>query len=104
MLIFCNFQIPIDWKNPSGKYHIGVKNAYDLFPKSLKDRVVKERREKHWDPQQRDVLAEAVRKRDAFEMSKSGDLSQVRIICCFSGYNVLFYNDIISFTFACYFE
>ena len=63
--------------NPSGKYHIGVAFAYQLFPKSLKDRVTKERREKKWDPKQRVTLAKATREVDIFETSHAGDLCQV---------------------------
>ena len=41
--------LPADWENPSGQWHIGVKNAFDLYPRNLKDRVLAERREKLWD-------------------------------------------------------
>lgn len=40
---------------------------YDLYPKRLQDRVVKERREKNWDPNQRAALAEAVHSLEQFE-------------------------------------
>lgn len=33
-------QVPDDWENPSGKYFIGVKSAYSLFPSMLKGRRV----------------------------------------------------------------
>ena len=31
--------IPDDWKNPSGEWHIGVKAVFELFPNNLKSRL-----------------------------------------------------------------
>ena len=33
-------QIPDDWENPSGKFFIGVRSAYSLFPAKLRERRV----------------------------------------------------------------
>ena len=54
--------IPEDWKNPTDKWHVGVKNAYDLYPRGLKDRVVHDRQEKLWDPEHKKCQADAVKK------------------------------------------
>ena len=36
------------WSNPSGEWRVGLKRAYELFPKTLVTRVKAERR-KEWD-------------------------------------------------------
>jgi tripeptidyl-peptidase II len=36
-----------DWVNPSGKWHLGIKRAYELFPTLLTKRI-KEDRKKDW--------------------------------------------------------
>ncbi|CAL1282653.1 unnamed protein product [Larinioides sclopetarius] len=59
-------KVPSSWENPSGKFHIGVKNGYELYPKQLKDRVVKEKKEKYWDPFHKLFIAETTRKVQEF--------------------------------------
>jgi tripeptidyl-peptidase-2 len=41
--IICNPK----WKNPTGLYRVGLKRAYDLYPKSLKSRVQEERKKRN---------------------------------------------------------
>lgn len=31
--------IPDDWVNPTGKWHVGVKAAFELFPSAVKSRL-----------------------------------------------------------------
>jgi tripeptidyl-peptidase II len=60
-------RIPKDWKNPTGKYHIGVKNAFELYPSKLRERIEKERKEKLWDPGHKKAMAEAARRLQEYE-------------------------------------
>ncbi|PFX32477.1 Tripeptidyl-peptidase 2 [Stylophora pistillata] len=60
-------RIPDDWENPSGKFFIGVRSAYSLFPGKLRERRVKERREKLWDPPHQVCIAEATRRLDQWD-------------------------------------
>uniref|UniRef100_A0A8D8XL88 Tripeptidyl-peptidase 2 n=1 Tax=Cacopsylla melanoneura TaxID=428564 RepID=A0A8D8XL88_9HEMI len=52
-------KIPSSWKNPTGDYHIGLKNAYDLYPKTVQERISKERKEKLWNPLHKKAQADA---------------------------------------------
>ena len=58
-------RIPKEWKNPSDQWHIGVKNAFDLYPRGVKDRILEERGKKIWDPEHKKAQAEAVKKQES---------------------------------------
>ncbi|XP_050475739.1 tripeptidyl-peptidase 2 isoform X1 [Bombus huntii] len=60
-------KVPSNWKNPSGQYHIGVKNLYSLYPGKLRERVLLERKKRSWDTCQKSALAEASRQLQEFE-------------------------------------
>ncbi|XP_067903198.1 tripeptidyl-peptidase 2-like [Heterodontus francisci] len=68
-------KVPADWINPSERYHIGIKNAFELYPTPLKERIQQERREKQWDPSHRIAVAEAHRRLNDFNKN-STNLSQ----------------------------
>ncbi|XP_076397926.1 tripeptidyl-peptidase 2 isoform X1 [Megachile rotundata] len=60
-------KIPSSWVNPTGQYHIGVKNLYSLYPGKLRERVLMERKKRLWDNCQKSALAEASRQLQEFE-------------------------------------
>lgn len=64
-------KIPSTWQNKTNEYHIGVKVAYELFPKGLKERLQKERRDKKWDGSHRQSIADALRAVEKFEADHS---------------------------------
>jgi len=65
--------IPKEWKNPSGKWNIGIKSAFDLYPRGLKDRIVAERQVKLWDSGHKKAQAEASKKQQACDVKEEGD-------------------------------
>lgn len=66
-------KIPDTWNNPSGLYHVGVKPIFELFPKKLQERFIKERKEKNWDPAHREAVADTTRKLEQYEASGQDD-------------------------------
>ncbi|CAH3020619.1 unnamed protein product [Porites evermanni] len=73
-------KIPDDWENPSGKYHIGIKSAYSLFPAKLKERRVKERRDKLWNPYNQACMAETARRLDQWDAEHPSPSAQEKLI------------------------
>jgi len=59
--------IPNEWKNASGKWNIGVKKAFDLYPNFVKERIIAERQEKMWDCGHKKAQADALKKQQEGE-------------------------------------
>lgn len=78
VLLF-HFQIPTEWEIPDGKVHLGVKIAYELYPKLLKDRITKERKEAFWDTQSREAIAKASKTVEDFDAAHSNP-NQVKVV------------------------
>ncbi|MEM7014907.1 MAG: hypothetical protein AAF585_25895, partial [Verrucomicrobiota bacterium] len=62
--------LPKKLKNPSGKFHIGIKRGYDLFHPGVKGRV-RQLRSKDWDEEYREMTDQRMREHAAAE--KSGE-------------------------------
>jgi len=60
------FQIPSTWKNPTQKYHIGLKNAFELYTKNVQKRIEEEKKEKQWDPLHKPLLSKAIMEQQNF--------------------------------------
>lgn len=73
------FQINPDWNNSEGTYRIGVKNAYDLYPDKLKERMKFEYKKKSWDEGHRKCVAEVTRQITEFETKHT---SKLILLCC----------------------
>lgn len=62
-----DLKIPTSWRNPTGNYYIGVKNAYSLYPTKLRERIEAARKKRLWDDGHKTALAEATRQLQSFD-------------------------------------
>ncbi len=56
------------WSNPTGKWHVGMKRAFELYPGELVQRLVEKRR-RAWDERQRAAVTAVERQRAALDAS-----------------------------------
>ena len=56
----CPSQVPASWECPTGKFHVGVKPLYELYPEKLRKRIQSEYKDKQWVKYQAAALAEAL--------------------------------------------
>jgi len=66
-------KVPANWNNPTGIYHLGRKSLYQLYPKALKDRLQKEKREKKWNAIHKKTITDCM---TAISDLNKSDLSQ----------------------------
>ena len=78
------------WINPSGKYRIGVKRAIELYPRSLRERMIKEKQEKFWDPPHKLAMAQTTRKINEFEMKQNNSTSNTASSTNSKGEGIMF--------------
>ena len=69
-------KIPGSWSNPTGKWHIGFKQAYELYPKDVSTRIKKEYQLKDFMPSLGDVRAASLRDLQNFEAKEKADKSK----------------------------
>lgn len=72
-------KIPASWSNPTGEYHLGVKNAYTLYPKKCKERIESLRKKRRWDDHHKTALTEATRELNV-SFWKTGKKIFIRIL------------------------
>nr|CDJ92294.1 Peptidase S8 S53 domain containing protein [Haemonchus contortus] len=54
-------KIPRTWKNPTGKWHLGIKPIYELYPRSLRKIVKEDWQRESWESPQQLAKADALR-------------------------------------------
>ena len=66
------------WKNPSGKWHVGLKRAFELFPGGLVARLEKKRKEKFFE-RHRALQTRLERRRAALEDTEGDEAKRERV-------------------------
>uniref|UniRef100_A0A0K0DRJ1 Peptidase_S8 domain-containing protein n=1 Tax=Angiostrongylus cantonensis TaxID=6313 RepID=A0A0K0DRJ1_ANGCA len=54
-------KVPENWENPTGKWHLGIKPIYELYPKSLRNVVKEDWKKEMWDSSHQVAKADALR-------------------------------------------
>ncbi|TKR81539.1 hypothetical protein L596_015393 [Steinernema carpocapsae] len=71
-------KIPENWVNPTKEFRVGMKPIFELYSKSLQNRVKKERREEYWETDHRLSSADARRLLDKHETDIGGQSDQIK--------------------------
>lgn len=69
-------KIPKSWSNPTGKWHVGFKQGYELYPASVANRIKKEYLLNNIMPDLRDVKASSLRSLQDFEAKEKAEKSK----------------------------
>uniref|UniRef100_A0AC34R7Z7 Tripeptidyl-peptidase 2 n=1 Tax=Panagrolaimus sp. JU765 TaxID=591449 RepID=A0AC34R7Z7_9BILA len=64
-------KIPDSWKNPTGKWHLGMKPLHELYPKKVKQTIVKEKQESY-DHSHKMAIADVMRQIEKHEKEVGG--------------------------------